>query len=136
MRLTGRADSVVYPTVILRWSYGGYGGLLVILPVTSVGIGVVGQQPGSPLRTFLPSESSFITLTWETQRNFFHPCALMFSLPDDSRLILFCRYSLVTCPPCRLFFHFLPTSLSHPRSYCSVPPDIHVKLLSPPSEMP
>lgn len=32
MRLTGRADSVVYPTVILRWSYGGYGGLLVIDP--------------------------------------------------------------------------------------------------------
>lgn len=32
-----------------------------------------------------PLGSSFITLTWETQRDFFHPRALMFSLSQSLR---------------------------------------------------
>lgn len=43
-----------------------------------------GSPPSAQTPSF-PSESSFITLTWETQRGFFHPRALMFSLSETSR---------------------------------------------------
>lgn len=61
-----------------------------------------GVPPASPPSLFCqttpscqppPSGSSFITLTWETQRDFFHPRALMFSLPESPRcVVLFTRY--------------------------------------------
>lgn len=58
-------------------------------PVTSGGIGVAERRssgsPSSVQTPSFPSESSFITLTWETQRGFFHPRALMFSLSETSR---------------------------------------------------
>lgn len=39
----------------------------------------------NPLCQPPPPGSSFITLTWETQRDFFHPRALMLSLPKSPR---------------------------------------------------
>lgn len=71
-------------------------------PVTSGGIGVVGQRlatlgQGTLVPSF-PSESSFITLTWETQRDSSHPCALMFSLSATTPpffLSLFRRHSAI-----------------------------------------
>lgn len=48
------------------------------------------RQP--PLSEPPPLGSSFITLTWETQRDFFHPRALMFFLSPSRRVVLFTRY--------------------------------------------
>lgn len=50
--------------------------------------------------------SSFITLTWETQKDFFHPRALMFSLLESRCAVLFTRYfvAAILSPP---FFFFL-----------------------------
>lgn len=47
---------------------------------------------GNPLCQPPPPGSSFITLTWETQKDFFHPRALMFSLLESRRAVLFTRY--------------------------------------------
>lgn len=54
-----------------------------------------------------PPGSSFITLTWETQKDFFHPCAIMFSLLESRRSVLFTRYFVAAILSLPLSF-FLP----------------------------
>jgi len=66
-----------------------------ILPAPSVLLVLLSY----PLCQSPPPGSSFITLTWETQRDFFHPCALILSLPESPRCPFYtlfrrCRPSL------------------------------------------
>lgn len=94
--------------------------------MTSGGIGVVGRwssgSPPSSQTPSFPSESSFITLTWEAQRDFFHPRALMLSLPGTSRgcgcpfffSSLFRRHSTNPFSARRLAFSFPKATLSRP----------------------
>lgn len=83
-----------------------------------IGVAVMSCSPFCPLR---PSEqpplsarllpgSSFIMLTWETQKDFFHPRALMFSLLESRCAVLFTRYfvAAILSPP--LFFFLSPFS--------------------------
>lgn len=66
----------------------------------------------NPLCQPPPPGSSFITLTWETQRDFFHPRALMLSLPKSPRCPFYTLFrrrhpsppAFFSLSPCPLFY--------------------------------